>query len=69
MGRSMGPISSYIHWVKDISGLVDQPWAHFRVVLEKGRDLWKRIEGDASSVKGFGSCPSQLGLTVEVRET
>jgi hypothetical protein len=69
MGRSTGPISSYIHWVKDISGLVDQPWVHFCVMLEKGRDQWKKIEGDASIVNGFGSCPSQLGLKVEVRDT
>lgn len=40
---------------------------HFHVTLEKGRDLWKRIEGDASNVKGLDSCPSQLELKVEVR--
>lgn len=37
----------------------------FHVLLQKGRDLWKEIEGDASNVNGFGPCPSQLQLTVE----
>lgn len=62
----MGPISSYSHWANDISGLVEQPRVHFHVLLEKRRDLWKELEGDASNANG--SCPSQLQLKAEARE-
>ena len=52
MGRS-GVINAYIHWVKDVFGLVEQLWVHFQVTLEKGRDVWNELEGDAANAKGL----------------
>lgn len=37
-------------------------------MMEKERDLWKELEGDASHAKGLGPGAAQLQLKVEVRE-